>query len=204
MSKFLRRARRSLSRPLRRPTLHLAASVLLVAVTTMVVWNLVAAANEGARRYGKSRTVLVAIADLRPGDRLGPDNVELAQLPLSAVPPGAVRSMRPTTLTEAVFKGQVLVAGDLSVRRSPTAAGLAAGRRAIGLRRDRAGMALIRGDVVDVLAPDDDGSMSAVAEAAVVLGADVNRITISIDADEVAGVATAIVADVAVVVLRPG
>jgi Flp pilus assembly protein CpaB len=204
MSKILRHARRSLSRPLRRPTVHLAASAALVVVTTMIVWNLVSAASEGARRYGEPRTVLVAVADLRPGDRIDPTNAELAQLPLSAVPPGAVRSMRPTTLTEAVFKGQVLVAGDLSIRRSPSAAGLAAGRRAIGLSRDRAGLALARGDVVDVLAPDDDGSMSTVAEAATVLATDVNRVTISIDADETSAVATAITADVAIVVLRPG
>lgn len=112
--------------------------------------------------------------------------------------------MRPATLTETVFEGQVLVAGDLSMRRSPNAAGLAAGRRAIGLSRDRAGIALVRGDVVDVLAPDDDGSMSPVAEAAIVLAADVNRITLSIDADETQDVATAITADLAIVVLRPG
>jgi len=204
MSKILRRARRSLSRPLRRPTVHLAVSVMLVVVTTMIVWHLVTAASEGARRYGGLRTVLVARVDLRPGDRISSASAELRQLPLAAVPPGVVRSMRPTTLTAAVFKGQVLVAGDLSTRRSPNAAALTAGRRAIGLSRDRAGIDLARGDVVDVLAPDAEGSMSPVAEAASVLATDVHRVTLSVEAGETPDVAAAIAADVAMVVLRPG
>ena len=87
MSSVLRTLRRIVSRPLRRPTIHLAVSVLLVGATSLVVWNLVAAASEGARRYGVARTVLVASTDLRAGDRIDPDTATLRRIPAGAVPP---------------------------------------------------------------------------------------------------------------------
>ena len=204
MSSVLRTLRRIVSRPLRRPTIHLAVSVLLVGATSLVVWNLVTAASEGARRYGVARTVLVASTDLRAGDRVDPHTATLRRIPAGAVPHDALTTTRPATLTDPVFAGQVVVAGDVTVHRSPTAAALDGGRRAVGLPPDRVGIALSKGDVVDVLAPDAGGSMAVVADAAEVLRADAQRVTLSVASDEVAGVAAAITGDVAIVALRPG
>lgn len=202
--RIVRDATRRAARPLRRAPLRLACSILVVIVTMAVMWSLLTRAEQGARRYGDVRSVVVATRDLDAGETIDDDSAELRELPADARPARAVTSLDGQRLVDPVHRGQVIVGGDVTVHRSQLAAALGPGRRAIGLAVDRIGLELHRGDIVDVWTADAAGAMTMVAAAAEVVGIGARVVTVAVGSSEVGDVAGAVAADIAVVTLRPG
>ena len=148
----------------------------MLAVLAAVVTGLAAAAPEGPPIV----TVVRTAAALEGGTRLGPDDLEVAQMVAADAPDEVVAdpaALVGRTLAAPVPRGQVLTdRAVVSARASP-------GRVLAPLRlADGEAAALLRaGDVVDVLAADPQ------AEQAFVAGRGVRVVTVPAPADASAG-----------------
>jgi len=148
----------------------------LLAVLAAVLTGLAAAAPEGP----PTLTVVRAAAALEGGKRLGPDDLEVAQVAAADAPEEVVTdpdALVGRTLAAPVPRGQVLTErAVVSARASP-------GRVLAPLRlADSEATALLRaGDVVDVLAADPQ------AEQAFVAGRGVRVVTVPAPIDAAAG-----------------
>ena len=184
--------------------MRLACSIVVVIVTVAVMWSLLARAEQGAERYGAVRGVVVASRDLDAGDLIDDEAAEVRNLPADARPPGSLGTIDGQRLVDPVHRGQVIVRADVTLDRSPLAATLEPGRRAVAVAVDQAGLDLDRGDVVDVWTVDGTGAMTIVAGAAEVVRVGSRTVTLAVDTGEVPDVAGAVAAQVAVITLRPG
>lgn len=148
----------------------------LLAVLAAVLTGLAAAAPEGP----PTLTVVRARVPLDGGTRLGPDDLEIAQIVAADAPDEVVADPEPLvgrTLAAPVARGQVLTErAVVSARASP-------GRVLAPLRlADAEAAVLLRaGDVVDVLAADPQ------AEQAFVAGRSVRVVTVPAPTDPSAG-----------------
>ena len=151
----------------RSPIAYWLVVVVLALLTGMVAARVVGNAGALAAQYGPLRSVVVADRALEPGAVVGAGDVASRQVPGSLVPVGAVPSSREATgrtVVAPIFPGVPIVAAQLAPDgRRGLAALLPAGSRAVAVPNGRPGLALVRGDVVDVLATFDP---SAVAEGA--------------------------------------
>jgi Flp pilus assembly protein CpaB len=151
----------------------------LALVTAAVVTRAVGRAEADAARFGDLRPVAVARATLPVGATVGPDDTEVRSLPASLLPPGAVAAVpEGAVVTAVVHEGEVVVARRLApAGRSPLAAALPPGTRAVAVPVDAAALPVEPGDVVDVLATFDpdlaDGGDPTVAVAREALVVDV-------------------------------
>ena len=170
----------------------------LAAVTGLVVSHALAEARAGAAVYGEPTSVLVAVRGVDPGTHVGDDDVEVRDLPASAVPAGALRSrgdLRGRALAVPLFPGEPVLEAHLGAQgRRGLAALLADGRQAVGVPVDGTAPKLRRGDVVEVLATVDDGPEPTfpVARAARVLDVRGDAVTVAVLPDEALRVAYAI------------
>ena len=191
---------------LRRPSIHLAGAVCLALLTGATTYRYLGALAAGADRFGHPVAVAVATRDLHAGDRLGSGDVELRELPGSAVAPTALRSRSAgRVVRRAVSDGEVLVAADLtSPGTSPLAAALPPGTVAIAVPRGDAPLPLDRGDRVDLLAAvdPDGGRLVPVARGGVVVASGRTSVTVAVTEDEVGDVAAAVAAGVVVPAIR--
>jgi Flp pilus assembly protein CpaB len=112
MSRFVRRAPRA--------RILQVAAVLAALVTVRLVAGDLGALRRGARRYGATRVVVLARADLDLGTRLTPHDLRVVELPGASAPPGAL-----TVASDAV--GRVVIV--------PVLAGAAVTSRALAPRR---------------------------------------------------------------------
>jgi hypothetical protein len=103
----------------RHPLVYWAAVLLVAALAGATVHTRLSALDAERDRWAATTTVWVATRDHAAGDR--PD-VRHATLPLAAVPPSAVGSLRPDTrLRQRLAEGEVVVEADLVELDGPAA-----------------------------------------------------------------------------------
>jgi Flp pilus assembly protein CpaB len=171
---FLRRAPRARA-------LQVAAMVAALVTVRLVAGDL-GALRRGARRYGATRAVVLARADLDLGARVVASDLRVVELPGAALPPGALTQPDDAigrVVTVPVLAGAAVTDRALAPRRRDgSSAVVPPGRRAVrvvgtdGLRPDP-------GSVVDVLATLESRELggdveptAVVAHAARVLSVD--------------------------------
>ena len=146
--------------------------------------------------------VAVARHQLEAGHRIRPEDVDWRDLPVGAVPRGALRdSPVGRTTVDRVDEGEVL--GRLRVAPDGLS-GLAAlvppGRRAVAVPTSTGGLTLEPGDRVDVLATDRSasglgeraGPGEVVADGALVLARDPTSVTVAVTPAEARALADAL------------
>ena len=200
----------------RSPLAYWLVVVVLALLTGMVAARLAGNAGALASRYGPLQPVVVAIRALEPGSIVGDGDVTSRQVPGSLVPDDSVSSTSQAygrTVLTPVFPGQPLVAGQLAPDgRRGLGALLPPGSRAVAVPNGRPGLALVRGDSVDVLATFDpsggaEGSPPTfpVAIGAVVVDVGDESAAVAVTPDEAARVAFALASGVVTLALAaPG
>lgn len=101
--------------------LYWAAVLLLGGATALVVASATAAVDDARRSWGETRPVLVATADLVPGDPLD-GAAELRALPVPMIPAAALGAARAGAVArQHVATGEVVVSADVAATASPQA-----------------------------------------------------------------------------------
>ena len=196
----------------RSPLAYWLVVVVLALLTGMVAARVAGHAGAMAARYGPLRPVVVAVHALEPGSVVGDADVSLRQVPGSLVPDDAVRTADNAygrTVVTPVFPGQALVAGQLAPDgRRGLAALLPPGSRAVAVPNGRPGLALVRGDLVDVLATfDPSGAIEGapptfpVALGALVVDVGDESAAVAVTPEEAARVAFALASGVVTLAL---
>lgn len=176
-----------------------AAAALAAAVLTSAV---VGQAEAARRAWGDSVAVVVATRDLRPGEALGPDALEIVRRPRATVPGSALRALpEGRVAASSVVAGEVLVAERVAGEGLRGAAALLpAGTRAMAIPADPSTTPPVevgdRIDLVVALAGGAEGSagppgFTLVADATVVAVADL-AVTVAVPRDDTARVAVAL------------
>jgi len=149
--------------------------------------------------FGTRRSVVVARHDLEPGRVISAGDVASYDLPLVAIPSGAMSGDTVGRIVTApIVAGEVMNQARLAPDGLSAIAGLVPpGARGISVPRpaDGSGLAVQRGDVVDVVAAENTNTgegPTLVARAAVVIEVNDAAVTLAVRADEVPGVAAAV------------
>ncbi|HEX4906943.1 MAG TPA: SAF domain-containing protein [Acidimicrobiales bacterium] len=176
------RARRRLRLRPRRPLPFWLAALALTSLTVSAVSRVADAAAVERDRWGERLEVLVATADLEPGDEL---RGELRSVPAALVPAGAVTSPPDgEVVTSWIGAGEIVLAARLApAGLSPVAALLPAGTRGVAVPIGMAPLPVEVGDRVDV-----HGTTRLAADALVVAVSE-EAITVAVDAADAARVA---------------
>lgn len=174
----------------------------VAAAAGLATSSIVGAADEERGRWGPSTPVAVATRDLAPGAVIGVDDVTLAPRPREMVPDDATDDVVGRVVTAPIAPGEVVLGRRLAGGTGPLAL-LDAGAVAFAVPVDTATPPLRPGDRVDVFAPVDSGSRSAVgatriARRAVVVAVDERRVLLGVDGPSAPVVARALL-DTAVV-----
>ena len=176
------RARRRLRLRPRRPALFWIAAVALTALTVSTVARVTGAAAAERDRWGARIEVLVATAELEPGDEV---QGELRLVPAVLVPAGA-RTTAPDGETVASWIG----AGEIVLEQRLAPAGLSAvtallppDTRGVAVPIGMAPLPVEVGDHVDV------HGTTRLASGALVVAVSEDAITVAVDADDAARVA---------------
>ncbi len=156
-----------------------------------------------AAALGPTTQVAVVVGDHAGGEQLDDADVELRDVPRSAVPADALTAApNDRRLRTDVRAGEVLTSGRFAAHgRSEIAARIPGGWRAIAVPLPTGGLALHRDDHVDLLALGSAGTSGAISTGAVVLDASESSATIAVPRDEVGDVADAALASTLTVVL---
>lgn len=190
---------------------RVAGAVIVLFAVTSLVSRVVAPALDAQRRWGATRTVIVARHRLEIGDVVDAGAVDTQSWPVALVAPGALDAAPiGHTVIATIEPGEALV----SARLAPdglhgVAALLPAGSTAIAIPIGPTVVALAVGDRVDLIAGFDAASASAgqapafvVARDALVVAVDEQRATVAVRDDDAARVAFAVVAGTVVPALR--
>jgi hypothetical protein len=103
----------------RRPWLYWAAVVALAAGAAVAAGHAAASVDDARRQWGATRDVVVATADLAPGDPLA-GHVERRSRPGPMIPSAAVTTVEPTARArQHVSTGEILVRPDVAAIGSP-------------------------------------------------------------------------------------
>jgi Flp pilus assembly protein CpaB len=185
----------------RRPRHRRALVVLLAVLVGVATMGVVQQAEDAAAAWGEGVPVLVAIRDLRPGDRLDPGTVRVRTRPRATVPDGALTELpADRRAAEAIYAGEVVRAERLAPSGlSALAARLPAGTRAIAVPVDAGTLPPLEvGDRVDVLValPSDvagDGPPGfPIATSAPVVDVSETAVTVAVRADDATRIAVAL------------
>ncbi len=105
----------------RRPWLYWCAVAVLAAGIAVVAASAVAGVDDARRAWGATRSVVVAVADLAPGDALT-GRTELRAHPAPMVPPSALAEIPPGAIArQRIAAGEVLVELDVAAGHLPVA-----------------------------------------------------------------------------------
>jgi len=150
----------------RRPWLYWVAVGALTVTTAWVASDLVAGARRARDQWGEHRTVLVAARTVAPGELLTDADVERRDLPLVAIPPGAVHSLdAEVTTVGGILPGEVVVEARLS--GAGQTAFVPAGTAAVAVATGVGSPPLEPGDRVQLWATADPfGSVAGLPEMA--------------------------------------
>jgi len=173
-------------------------AVSLAALTGLTAARLLAAASSRAERLGGLREVRVTTRSVDAGHQLTADDVAVRRLPAAALPEGPV-SASPAghTVLVPLAPGEVLLEAKLAPWGLEGVAALVPpGRRALAVPAGRGGLALRRGNQVDVLATfetieGDTEPTVAVATSAQVLDVAEESVTVAVSPEEAVRVALA-------------
>jgi len=204
--------RRLLPRRVRHhPLVRAGAVIVLVLLATSVIQRTAASAMDVRRRWGQEHTVFVARHRIAMGDVIEPDAITKESWPAALVPARAIEtSPVGRTVVAAIEPGEAVLLARLAPEGlSGLAALVPSGWRALAVPVGPAVVALAVGDRVDLIAGFDAASASTdqapaftVAEDAIVVAVDDQRITVAVREDDAARVAFAIVAGTVVPALR--
>ena len=204
--------RRLLPRRIRNhPVVRLTAVVALVLLGASIAQRAAATAMEERRRWGEERTVVVARDRILIGDVVEADAVTTQSWPVALVPAGAVEtSPVGRTAAATIETGEAVVASRLAPEGLRGMAALVPpGWRALAIPVGPAVVALSVGDHVDLIAGFDVASATGdqapaftVADNAVVVAVDAERVTVAVREHDAERVAFAIVAGTVVPALR--
>ena len=105
----------------RHPWLYWAAVVFVAGGAATLLAAAGAAVDDARRAWGETRAVVVATADLAPGDQLA-DATEVRSLPLPMIPAGALDAVGPgAAARQQVTAGEVVVSVDVAASAAPQA-----------------------------------------------------------------------------------
>ena len=208
------RVRRTvLTRLRRRPVLWWLATLALAMGTAQVVAGSVSRAEEGAARYGATRTVLVATRDVGVGEVLEASAAEMRDVPAGFVPRGAAGAealggrVTERLHTGEVVHGERVAPGGLSV----VAALLPPGTRGIAVPTSPEALSLEVGDVVDVLATIVEVAAGTglpptvlVVAGAIVVDVREAAVSVAVPVEDAARVAYALSSGIVTLTLVPG
>lgn len=182
-----------------------AACLVLALTSALLVGGTVQRAREAQARYGRTRPVLVATADLSPGDHLDATHAGVRQLPTALAPPGALSALpKGRTITARIGRGEPVLAmrvGDAGKGSGPAAL-MPSGSRAVAIPVPVPGLPVEVGSHVDLVAPT--GGASVIAGDGIVLTVAKDAVTVAVDAEDVGAVARALGNGGVVLALRAG
>lgn len=204
--------RRLLPRRVRHhPLVRLAALVTVVVLAGSIVQRTAATAVDARRQWGEERTVIVARDRIVMGEIIEADAITTQSWPAALVPAGAISdSPVGRTVIASIEPGEAVIGARVAPEGlSGVAALVPPGWRALALPVGPTVVALSVGDHVDLIAGFDVASTNAgrapafpVAEDAVVVAVDDQRLTVAVEEEDAAHVAFAIVAGTVVPALR--
>jgi Flp pilus assembly protein CpaB len=182
-----------------RPIVYWTITLAVAAGTATVVQRATADAAETRHRWGDTRPTLVTIRAVGTGERLGPTNAAVRDVPLALRPDGALDAL-PAEANRAVavplVEGEVVTAARLGRGgRSEVAGLLPEGTRGIAVVVPD-GLPLQPGDAVEVIGPT-----GGIAHGATVVRVGEQTAVVAVSAAEAVDVAAA--GTDAVVVLAP-
>lgn len=182
----------------RRPWLFWSFAVALALLTGFTVAHILSEAASRAERLGGLREVRVAARPVDAGRVLTAADVAVRRLPAAVLPEGAVAaSPYGHTALVPLAPGEVLLEAKLAPWGVEGVAALVPqGRRALAVPAGKGGLALHRGNHVDVLATFDTIEENTeptfpVASSAQVLDVGEESVTVAVTAEEAARVALA-------------
>lgn len=193
------------------PLVRAVAVIVLVLFAATVIQRTAASAMDARRRWGQERTVVVARHRITMGDVIEADAITTESWPAALVPVGAMEaSPVGRTVVATIEPGEAVIVSRLAPGGlSGIAALVPPGWRALAIPVGPAVVAVTVGDRVDLIAGFDAASASAdqapaftVAENAIVVAVDDQRVTVAVRAGDAARVAFAIVAGTVVPALR--
>lgn len=189
------------SRARRRPV-RWALTIVLAAITGLTTASMVEGAGRERARWGASTSVAVATRDLAPGAVIGIDDVVVAPRPQTMVPDDALTDVVGRVVAARIATSEAVLDRRLAGGTGPLAL-LEAGAVAFAVPVDTSTPPLRPGDRVDVFAPVDSGSRSAVgatriARRAVVVAVDDRTVLLGVESASASVVARALL-DTAVV-----
>lgn len=168
------------------------ATVSLVAVVRSE--SIVAAARDSRDDWGRQVRVFVASRDLEPGVVIGPDDTVETMRPAIVVPGDIAHDPGGRTVTQPVAAGEIILQRRLSGGGNGVTSLLGPGELAFAIPVDPMTPSLRIGAHVDVFAPVDTASRSAVGATKVATRATVVAVaerTVTIGVDEQSGAALA-------------
>ena len=180
------------------PRLFWLFAVSLAALTGLTAARLLATASSRAERLGGLREVRVTARSVDAGHQLKAGDVAVRRLPAALLPEGRLAAS-PTghTVVVPLVAGEVLLEAKLAPWGLEGVAALVPpGRRALAVPVSRGGLALRRGNQVDVLATfetteGDTEPTMAVATSAQVLDVAEESVTVAVSPEEAVRVALA-------------
>jgi Flp pilus assembly protein CpaB len=148
-----RRARIALAT---RPLVHWTLTLALAAGAAAVVGRLAASAEDARARWGTTRPVVVTTRAIAAGETVDGRDTASRALPAALVPPTAVTAVADGAVAAAPLDaGEIVTTARLGrAGRSPVAALVPPGWRAVAVPAPPPGLALAVGDVVDVFGAD--------------------------------------------------
>lgn len=181
------------------------ACVALASVTAIMVGSLVGRAARAERRYGRTRSVVVATARIEPGRTVDGGNVAVQRWPIGLVPPGSLATVPHRHVALVAIEAGEPVAGRRvsgSGRTGPTAL-IPRGSRAVAVPLPVSGLPLTPGDQVDLVpagagagggvgAGGGDGHGRPAASDAIVIAVSPQTVAVAVRADDLGRVATAL------------
>ncbi len=162
----------------RRPWIRWLAVGLCALLVGLTVQRQQASLERARRRWGERQTVLVAVHPVARGATLGPHDVRRAELPVAALPSGALAELPVTAIAvDSLAAGEVVSAAHVRTRGTGA---LPAGTSGVAVPVADGGLRLATGQLVDVISAGDplidsgagqaaDGAPTVLARRAVVV-----------------------------------
>ena len=195
-----------LRRITRSPVGYWLAVAVLAAITGLFVARLVDEAQAQRARFGALRRVAVAARPLDVGHTLSAGDVARRVMPRAFVPAGATDSPNAVvgrTVVVRLFPGEAVLESHLAPDGlHGLTALLTPGRRVVAVPAGAATPAVRTGDQVDVLATFEGEATAAIVEAATVIDAGKDAVTVVLEIDEARRVADAVTCGAVTLALR--
>jgi len=192
-----RRVRPALRRWSRSPRAYWLGVVIVSLGAGALTWNWLHRAETLARRWGDTRTVLVAATDIDVGSVIDASMTTSRALPIAVLPDDALQDLAPGAIAVVrLGAGTVLIPGAIDAGDgSPLARHVGVDHRAVSLRAEDVTLPVATGDRVVLFGAAGDAPAVVVTAEARVLDADERVVTLSVPTDDTGAALEAIAAD---------